>query len=406
LRFDDDPGMYTTAVDQRTREAEIEAIKQVIARREHSQHNEPPEEFAGLFRGRHPRSGGRRDAPDPSGLGQLPVVVAEHLDHHVQAVLLLDRPAVHALQRLPGSESPVVVTDSTDILIRGVVGVTALGGASDTEMQAGQIIGLVTGVGEGDISDERDLGVLDCLVLAEAAGGDLAEVVDGDSQAVVPGIGLAERKVTLGGAGGAGVLRVLRAVVAVVVAPGAVLPDPARAILVAGLVQGLDAGGAEAELFSSDLRRTLRTAGEVAKLFGVRPIPDRGLREKSYGEAEGRAQEWLDRRFIPPPAAGERMEHDEGVKGAETKAAWARRVYAAMDEILRHPCEHQIIVTHGGTLTFVVASWIRMPIESAGHASFPVPPGSITTLREDDFFHNRHVVSLGDTRHLPPAQAG
>jgi probable phosphoglycerate mutase len=162
--------------------------------------------------------------------------------------------------------------------------------------------------------------------------------------------------------------------------------------------------GAEVELFSSDLQRTRRTAEEAAELFGVKPILDRRLREKSYGQAEGRPQEWLDRRFVPPPAVGERMDHDEGVEGSETKAEWAQRIYAAMDEILQRPCEHQVIVTHGGSLTFVVASWIRMPIRSAGYASFRAPSGSITTLREDDFFHNRQVISLGDTRHLDSAQ--
>ncbi|MDX3229632.1 histidine phosphatase family protein [Streptomyces sp. ME19-01-6] len=162
--------------------------------------------------------------------------------------------------------------------------------------------------------------------------------------------------------------------------------------------------GAEVELFSSDLQRTRRTAEEAAELFGVKPILDRRLREKSYGQAEGRPQEWLDRRFVPPPAVGERMNHDEGVEGSETKAEWAQRIYAAMDEILQRPCEHQVIVTHGGSLTFVVASWIRMPIRSAGYASFRAPSGSITTLREDDFFHNRQVISLGDTRHLDSAQ--
>lgn len=164
--------------------------------------------------------------------------------------------------------------------------------------------------------------------------------------------------------------------------------------------------GAEVELFSSDLLRTVRTAEEVAGVFGVRPVLDRRLREKSYGVAGGRPQEWLDRRFVPPPAVGERMDHDEGVEGAETKGACARRVYAAMDEILERPCERQIVVTHGGSLTFVVASWIGMPVESAGYASFRAPSGSVTTLREDDFFHNRQVVGLGDTRHLGSVEAG
>ncbi|WP_281262621.1 histidine phosphatase family protein [Nonomuraea fuscirosea] len=118
-----------------------------------------------------------------------------------------------------------------------------------------------------------------------------------------------------------------------------------------------------------------------------------------------RPQEWLDQRFVPPPADGERLEHDEGVAGAETKEMLARRVYAAMDEIVRRPCEHQVIVTHGGSLTFVVASWIRMPIQAVGQVGFPVPSGSITTLREDDSFHNRAVVGLGDIRHLGSAES-
>ncbi|RKN43784.1 histidine phosphatase family protein [Streptomyces hoynatensis] len=164
--------------------------------------------------------------------------------------------------------------------------------------------------------------------------------------------------------------------------------------------------GAAAELYSSDLRRTRETAERIAEVLAVPPVLDPRLREKSYGEAEGRPQEWLAARFVPPPAAGERMAHDEGVPGAETKAAWARRVYAAMTDILRRPCAHQIVVTHGGSLTLVVAAWIGMPIESLGHVAFRAPSGSITTLHEDDFFHNRQVLALGDSRHLgDPATA-
>ncbi|RII16958.1 putative phosphoserine phosphatase 2 [Streptomyces sp. YIM 130001] len=158
--------------------------------------------------------------------------------------------------------------------------------------------------------------------------------------------------------------------------------------------------GTEVELFSSDLRRTRQTAEETGALFGVDPVLDPRLREKSYGEAEGRPQAWLDERFVPPPAVGERLDHDEGIAGAETKAAWVRRVYAAMDDILARPCGHQIVVTHGGSLTVVVASWIGMPVESTGRAAFRAAPGSITVLHEDDYFHNRQVVELGGTRHL------
>ncbi|CAM5242513.1 putative phosphoglycerate mutase [Streptomyces spiroverticillatus] len=156
----------------------------------------------------------------------------------------------------------------------------------------------------------------------------------------------------------------------------------------------------EVEVHSSDLHRTRETADAIAALFHVKPHLDPRLREKSYGEAGGRPQEWLDRRFVPPPPTGERMDHDEGVPGSETKLAWARRLYEATDAILAGPCAHQIVVTHGGSITFVIAAWIKVPLASADHVSFRAPSGSITTLHEDDFFHNRQLTTLGDTAHL------
>lgn len=85
-------------------------------------------------------------------------------------------------------------------------------------------------------------------------------------------------------------------------------------------------GDARVELFSSDLQRALQTARIVAEQLQVEPILDRRLREKSYGEAEGRPGEWLEKRFVPPPAAGERLEHDEGIPGAVTRLAFAQRI--------------------------------------------------------------------------------
>ncbi|MET8798057.1 histidine phosphatase family protein [Nocardia sp. NPDC004568] len=95
------------------------------------------------------------------------------------------------------------------------------------------------------------------------------------------------------------------------------------------------------------------------------------------------------------------MAHDEGIPGAETRAAFARRVYAAVNAVPDSRCANQVIVTHGGTLTFVLAAWIGMPLEAAGYVAFHAPAGSITRLPEDDYYHNRRIESLGDTRHLP-----
>ncbi|MET8798058.1 histidine phosphatase family protein [Nocardia sp. NPDC004568] len=58
--------------------------------------------------------------------------------------------------------------------------------------------------------------------------------------------------------------------------------------------------GADVELFSSDLRRTAQTAAVIGAALDLTPVYDARLREKSYGEAGGRPQQWLDRRFVPP----------------------------------------------------------------------------------------------------------
>ncbi|QJW38434.1 histidine phosphatase family protein [Cellulosimicrobium protaetiae] len=157
---------------------------------------------------------------------------------------------------------------------------------------------------------------------------------------------------------------------------------------------------AAVDLVTSDLLRTRRTATAIGEALGVAPRLDARLRESSYGEAGGRPQEWLDARFVPPPAVGDRLRHDLGVAGAETRLDVALRVYAATTDLLHHDIDHQVVVTHGFAATFVVAAWIGMPVEAAGHVTFPVPSGSITTLREDGFFHNRGVLSVGDVAHL------
>jgi len=154
------------------------------------------------------------------------------------------------------------------------------------------------------------------------------------------------------------------------------------------------------EVVSSDLLRTRRTAGIVAGRLGVEPVLDPRWREKSYGEAGGRPQSWLDERFVPVPAVGERMRHDEGVAGAETKWDLAVRIYAATAELVASPAPQQVVVTHGMAATFLLAAWIEMPVEAAGRVAFGFSSGGITTLERDDVFHNHSVRALNEVAHL------
>ncbi len=163
-------------------------------------------------------------------------------------------------------------------------------------------------------------------------------------------------------------------------------------------------GDAPVEIFSSDLLRASRTAAIIAERFR-RPFDEtRDLREISYGSAGGMAQEWLDARQTPAPDDN-RMDHRGVIADGETRREIARRVYRCVDAIVERPCESQIIVTHGFALTFVIAAWIKMPIDAAGYVSFPALPGSITQLRQDDYWRSRAVISLADVSHLKDPSA-
>ena len=179
-----------------------------------------------------------------------------------------------------------------------------------------------------------------------------------------------------------------------------------QAALVARRLREMVPVGESVAVHTSDLQRAAQTAAHVAPALGVDATTCTDLREKSYGVAEGRPQAWLDERFVPPPAQGDRMHHHEGIEGSETKHDFAERIYRALAAVESDPATHQVVVTHGFAVTFLVAAWIRMPIETTGYVNFRASSGGITVLGEDDFFHNRAVLSLDGTAHLEVASAG
>lgn len=173
-----------------------------------------------------------------------------------------------------------------------------------------------------------------------------------------------------------------------------------QAEMIARRIRTLVPPGESVSLQTSDLKRAGQTAEHIAAVLGVEPMLNRGLREKSYGVAEGKPQAWLDSRFVSPPAEGNRLDHYEGIEGSETKRVFAERVYEAMAALEADPATHQVLVTHGFAVTFVIAAWIRMPLDAAGYVNFRSTSGGMSVLGEDDHFHNRAVLILNETAHL------
>ena len=158
-------------------------------------------------------------------------------------------------------------------------------------------------------------------------------------------------------------------------------------------------GHNEVEIFSSDLKRAVQTAEPIGRRFGLPVAQTRSLREISYGMAEGQPQEWLDARYIPAPDTN-RLDHRGNIEGAESRRDVADRVYPFMDALTGRDCETQIIITHGFTLSLVIAAWMNVPIDACGFIHYAAPSGSITHLRQDDFFRNRAMIRFADITHL------
>lgn len=158
------------------------------------------------------------------------------------------------------------------------------------------------------------------------------------------------------------------------------------------------AGGNRTALFCSDLLRARQTAQAIAEELAVEIRIDADLRERSYGAADGTPTGSTP--YLPPPLSGDRMRHHDGVAGSETRLEWAGRAYAALERMLAEEAGDVVVVTHGGTASYLIAAWIKLPLADAGYAKFRVSPGSITHLREDDLCRDRQVVTLNDIGHL------
>ena len=161
-----------------------------------------------------------------------------------------------------------------------------------------------------------------------------------------------------------------------------------------------EAVGPGAQLFSSDLRRAAETADIIGSHLGASVTLDPGLREMSYGEAEGRPTEWADTHMVPTPGDGNRLDH-RIFGGAETRREVATRVNSALGRALGRGAADTVIVTHGFALTFLVMAWLGVPVEHMGYCNLPSRPGGVTHLQEDDLFHNRGIKYLNRTEHLP-----
>ncbi|MDP2210752.1 MAG: alpha-ribazole phosphatase [Candidatus Aquicultor sp.] len=148
-------------------------------------------------------------------------------------------------------------------------------------------------------------------------------------------------------------------------------------------------------IYASDLLRATQTASIIADNFGVDVIETEGLREIDFGDWEGlsyneimeRDKETLDS-WIENPTGVD-------IPGGESWPAFAARVNAAFDDILKNEDGDAIaLVTHGGPIKLLMTRFHGG--DPHFFKSFWPQPGGVNIVEIDDKTVN--VIELSGIR--------
>ncbi len=110
-----------------------------------------------------------------------------------------------------------------------------------------------------------------------------------------------------------------------------------------------------------------------------------------YGDAEGKPRNWRDQNINPKPTDSDRLDYLR-FNNSESRRDVGLRIKDFLIQLDNKPDKNIVIVTHGFALTFIIMTWLKVPVENVDYCNFVSGPGRVTLLYEDDLFENRNVV--------------
>jgi len=152
-------------------------------------------------------------------------------------------------------------------------------------------------------------------------------------------------------------------------------------------------------IFSSDLKRCAETADIFAEVFNTTVILDRNLREASWGDAEGKTEEWWNQNVIHRSIDSNQLDH-QMFSNSESRRDVGIRIQSSLNQIISKSENYSIIITHGFALTFVIMAWLKVPVEHMDYCHFQPRSGGVTLLQEDDFVVGRTVTFVNNLDYL------
>ena len=117
-----------------------------------------------------------------------------------------------------------------------------------------------------------------------------------------------------------------------------------------------------AAVYSSPLRRALETAGPVASVHGLSPIPSPAFRELDFGELEGRRYDEIARER--PELFRTWMDDPTAVRfpAGESFSDFSERVRVEFESVRGHHVGEEVgVVAHGGVTRTILAAALGVP---------------------------------------------
>ena len=158
------------------------------------------------------------------------------------------------------------------------------------------------------------------------------------------------------------------------------------------------AGEPPAALYSSDLKRAMQTAGEIARHILVAPVPEPRLRERRFGRYEGRTFAEVEREAPEHAARWRRREPEYAPPDGESLLAFQKRIAEAVDHLAaRHPGQSMVLVAHGGVMDVLYRLATRQHLQAA--RTWQLPNAAINRLLWNPDT-GLTLIGWADTRHL------
>ncbi|MDP2262183.1 MAG: histidine phosphatase family protein [Hydrogenophaga sp.] len=156
-------------------------------------------------------------------------------------------------------------------------------------------------------------------------------------------------------------------------------------------------------VYASDLSRAFETARAVARLHNRAVQVHTGLRERCFGQFEGRTWSELEADWPAESLAWRKRVPDFAPVGGESLLQLRSRVVQTVTELAaRHPGEQVLMVAHGGVLDILYREATRLELQAP--RSWTLTNTAINRLLWSP--EGLSLVGWADTGHLQAAPTG